>query len=479
MDTENVRSRIQTFHNSILGRNLDSKTLNYIVNRIQLKQLTVDDYEHGLLRGEDYVNFITKRFRESYMDLIGFDISEEDFKRFCDAFVGQIVSESAIFKYVVSLPQFDEKYISVINNLFMLTKKEACGIAVLNFYLSLFKSNPTYNVDMLADDIKRDLHIVDATTQKEAVSGYAPTAVPAISDQDANYIRFAKTFENEIGGLPVDLGMWLKERLCKKDEASKMKMKKDTMHAFEQVYKRPMFVEEYFKYAVDNHVADFQHVHSMHNGNFNRMRELYEAYTMKHMSEHEYVKNYLYEVDNAAFFDNIVDEIVSSESYAECMKAAVAQKYKQLYDEELDSNDIVYIFGIVKERKLSHVDGALSQLLVEIKKATDEIISHIFKQFSAVLERHPDVYEIDTYVAYYRERQPEALSTIDIQLEGILMHSLEFHDIMKKRIKSQYVSIKKRDILPSIVFSTLNKLLEMIDACTMDNIDDRISALLH
>jgi len=483
MDTDNLRSRLQNLHIGILGRQLDNKTLNFWINAIQGKSKTVEDYESTLLRGEEYKGYILKRFRETYMDLIGFDITEEECAKFYAKFGGSLVSEHDIFSHVTSLAQFDEKYVAIINNQHLLSKKEPCNIDTLNFYMSQFKANPMYTVDALEKDIVDGRHLVSLSCKHHG--GVAE----GNGDATSKYVAFAKEFEKVVGTIPDNVRSWYEATTsqCKTlgnlGGAGVVKVgdyDNKILHAFEIAFKRPMYVQEYFKYVPGRvPVEEYPSLANAHSINYNKLREIYTAYTDIDMDEYTYVKTYLYEVDISGFYDTIIDRIVESDEYAECIKDVLVDKYKSMYDEDLDSNDVAYIFNIVKKQKLGHSDDKLTGVLASVKKETDIIISHIFKQFTDVLERQPDVFEIDQYVAYYRERlASSSLEIIDVQLETILMHSLEFHDIIKKKIKNIYVSTKKREIVPSIVFGLLNKILSVIDECKMSNIDELITSVL-
>ncbi len=145
-----------------------------------------------------------------------------------------------------------------------------------------------------------------------------------------------------------------------------------------------------------------------------------------------------------------------------------------MFDQQLDENDIAYVFNIVKAQKLDLVSESIIEILTTVKLETDEFISHIFKQFKRVLDRQPDMYELEEYVAYYRKANAtQTLDGIDGTLERILMNTLEFHDVIKKQIK-----VVKKDILPSIMYDVLNKLIKQIDTFSMETMDKVIVGLV-
>jgi hypothetical protein len=200
---------------------------------------------------------------------------------------------------------------------------------------------------------------------------------------------------------------------------------------------------------------------------------------MDTLGEYAYVKNYICRIDNPRFFVDIVDEIVESQEYKTCMESVIASKYKALYDEELDKPDVVYIFSKVQVKKLSRVDDELTHVINSVKSETDKIMSNIFKIFLIVYERQPDIYEIDRFVAFYREKLPMELVEINKELERILMDNLEFHDIIKKKVRSYYTQTKSTDILPSIMFQILQSVTARIPTLTMATLDDFVQKAIQ
>jgi hypothetical protein len=251
---------------------------------------------------------------------------------------------------------------------------------------------------------------------------------------------------------------------------------KDFVDRFEEVFQRPIFIQEYFKYTKDvgaNSVA-LDQLFTVHHANYNRLREIFETFTSKTISEYFFVNKFLVLVDDPMFFENIVNEIVNLVDYKNNMQRILAEKYKNMYDIDLEEQDIIYIFDIVKKQKLDIVNEKIAIILSELKEETDNIVSNIFKEFTKVLDRPPDVYDIDQYTQYYRVRLESGYANLNKKLEQILMHTLEFHDILKKKIKQLYVEKHGGEIRPSLLFDCLNRVLTRSDAFDMDTIDTLI-----
>lgn len=472
MDLDLLKSKLQELHVAILGRQLDNKSLTYWANAVNSSNKSVKDFEQTLLNGDEYKKYICKKFRSMYLDMIGFDIANDEYDDFCNAFKGVIVSDSDIFNYITDLPQFDEKYIALIKDMYSYVFKEPCSIATLNFYLGMFKNDPLYNVDTLTEDLNVKKH----QTSLGEVNEHHEDKV----HQPCMYAKFGKDIEAILGVLPTNTLDWFTSLKAASNMTTPI-LNTQCIQDFEDVFKRPMFVQEYFKYIVQSpstskEMDDFQALYNSHVSSYNKMRELAESYTWTDLAEYDYIKRYLYDVDHPQFFENIIDEVIQSDDYHACMRKCIENKYKELYDEDLEKSDIEYIFEKVKALKLNRYDDKLSIIITNVKKETDDIISNIFQTYFDVLERQPDVYEIEEHVAFYRSNLILPMEEINAKLEKQLMVSLEYHDIIKKKIKDLYKEKHGNDALPSIIYSVLQKSVPKLPSYTIKTVDNLIKS---
>ena len=155
------------------------------------------------------------------------------------------------------------------------------------------------------------------------------------------------------------------------------------------------------------------------------------------------------------------------------------EKYQTLYDQQLYGADIDYIFNIVKEKKLDIVTDELDLVLERLKEETDEIMSYIFKVYMDVLERPPEIAEIEKYTTYFRERKDQqTLISITANIEKTLIKTLEFHDIIKKHIKIIYSQNKGKEITHGVMYEILNNVIHNIDDVTMSTLSETIALLI-
>jgi hypothetical protein len=146
-----------------------------------------------------------------------------------------------------------------------------------------------------------------------------------------------------------------------------------------------------------------------------------------------------------------------------------------MYDQPLNVNDIEYVFEIIKNKKLPIVSEDIEIILQQFKQETDEIVSQLFKLFMEILTRPPDMSEIEYYVSFYRDRKDiETISTTNMSVEKTLISTLEFHDIIKIHIKKCFKEKFQKEILQSVMYEVLNKILKIIPEISMKNLDDMI-----
>lgn len=465
---EETKTQIQNLYMSIYGKQLESKTVIYWANCIANNMKTLDDVKAIFLKSDDYLARLNSIFTDAWHYYIGAgtDANESDAAFFVNSNKGKVATEETAFQYIANTEQFTKKYTGMISNLYMNYKNNVCDYRVLEFYLTKFKSDKAYSIDNLTNDIKSDVHLIVTKGVEEQEKR---------KRQEDEYIRFGRHFEEVTGRSPsieTDLPKQVEEKT----------LNTTAIDTFEQIFERPISVQEYFKYVHDQPELteeDFQYLYEEHSSNFNHLREIYQAYTGNTIDEYKtYIKKYLYDIDHPDFFDNIVKTIIESREYEVSMKKELANTYKKMYDEKLEEQDIDFLFNIVKKQQCGINDDGLVNIITVFKNESDDIIQHIFQQYVNVLEREPDMYEIEQYVAYYRAELNDNQNTFDAInaiLEQKLMQSLEFHDIIKKRIRTIHKDVRAKEVLPSVMFDNLNRVIAQINSIRLSDVDKIIT----
>lgn len=462
------KSTIQQYYFSIMGTNIDSKTLSYWYNVINSGQKQLSDLANELAASADYKTRLQNMFKEMYLDTVCLEYSDDLFQHFITKNGYRIYEEKDIRTYIIQLPQFIDKCSNAISSTYEMHTNNKCTAQTINRYLEKFIEDTTYTMEHMITDVLSSSNGSDGSEQggasdlsstannNEASSGGSNT----MSDKSL----LEQYFINKVGFTPtadyLD-GLFSYQHL-----------KLEPLKKFEKTFERPMFVHEYFKYIVKDNIDDFEAVKATYQTNLETMKNVFEEYTMSELDEYTFVSKYLSDIEIDGFLDSFIKEILNSSAYEVNMKNVINSLYKDLFDETLDVQDIEYAFLIAKNKALSVKSPLLQVELSSLKDATDEMISHIFKQFIDVLNRNPDINEIREYVDVYRENaHQQTLEMLDVQVQRRLINSLEFHDIVKNRIKTLFSINKNRDIMPSEMYNILNKVIGNIQNLTVDNLD--------
>jgi len=185
------------------------------------------------------------------------------------------------------------------------------------------------------------------------------------------------------------------------------------------------------------------------------------------LSEYEYVKKYLFKVDTVDFIKNFIKNIVHDERYISKMKANINKLYQTLYDEILENTDVDYIFDKLQKNFVNLDDEKIDEYLMEFKKEADEIVNRIFKLYMEIYERSPERNELIEKSLYYRRKYVNlSFDQIDKIIEKELMLCLEFHDIIKNKIRKF-----KPNITTSDTYKCLSNVIEKLNDLDLISLD--------
>lgn len=486
-----MKNKIQSLHNELVGKSLDTSTLAFWATSIMKGSQSIDDFIEFVINTDDYKKNADSQFKYNYFMYVDYDLSETTLANFQDYAIKKIketqtsMNESDIHAYISQLDTFIEKYTYIVKTVYNLKYSSECPGEICKKYVDKFATNPLYNIDLLENEIDNSEYKTTDTADTSKVE--------TVAGQVDKSHDFRLAYVNATNEMPSDNDMIVMQNMSANIDklveifvASKKVVvepipQKTTyddieLERFQAAFQRPMYVQEYYKYVVNNEndmIEDYGDLKEMHDANFNHMRQLVQLYTNVAMEELDFIKKYLDKIDNPRFFDDFVDTIISSIEYEINQKTSINARYKRMFDEDLESHDTNFIFNKVKLAKLSLVDDAIEQMLTAFKSDTDDIITHVFEKYISVLERQPDIFEITKWVEVYRHSDIGFDQQDDV-VESVLMKSLEFHDILKKRIRALYSEKKGSAILPSILYNTLDVVLPNLDNIKMGGLNDMI-----
>ena len=458
-----ITRKVQELYFSLYNKYLDPTAFNYIVSMIVNKSTTLEEYKNLMLKSTEYKTFLNKKFTDVYVDIIDYDKTKanDSFEDFYSKVLseGTVVTLEDIKSFIKQSNDFYNKYQKLIKSLYELNNVPMDSR--IDAFIEKFKNIENYDIDQLSRDI------IDTSEIQKA------TIAPQLGNMVINHFGYIPSFD--------ELEVLLKSTTEANKESDNTSvvyedepLTSESIDAFEAVFKRPMFVQEYKKY---NNEEDWDMVYKTHIDRLNKFRDIFNKFVGIIPTEYKFVKTYLFTSDEPNFFDSLVDKLISCSDYELIMKKILRDKFMSMFDIEPTKDDIAYMFDIVKTTKIGIMDDDLIKIIHQVKKETDDISSNIFKVFVKVLDRHPDVFELETFINYYR-KNPSSLKDNNVYLESTLMQSLEFHDIIKQHIKIVYDEKHGRSILPSTLFDVLNKVIKKLQNMTMDDLDAQINTII-
>lgn len=451
--TTQIKEQLQQMHKALMGRALDGKALRFWTNAIVSGEKAQHEFLTFLLANEDCKQRTAHRVKDAVLDRVG-ALDEAEETHVCERFYEQLLAgqvgytKEDVTNWVLASPEFERKYGDMVRHIYGIeyadTVSADCTQEVVDFYVSKFRSSLEYDVDALHADIKAQAH------KPPAPAPPPPSAEPIVKQQT----------ETETQAMPPQAASVA---------AAQLALRQDVLQLFEDTMKRPMYVHEYMKYhTLDADPTTMTQLCKTQRDTFLRLSEIYKQYLNQVLDEYTFVKSHLDMSDAPdAMVQAFKDQIIHSDTYETQMKMVIKRRYSEVYDEQLDEDDLTYVFkNKVQAMGITLFDESLSTILVGFKAETDEIIDHMYTCFMTTVGRQPDIYECVQWFKHYRGGLDKGYAQLDLELERELMMSLEYHDILKTKVKQVYQQQKGEEILPSQLFQILSRCISTISQCS-------------
>ena len=451
-----MEASLTELYSKLLDKSIDSKTLGYWTTAIKKGNVTLHDFKTSIMRSDEYTSRVASLFKQQYFEMVGFEGVMDEL----DAYEAQRnkdepVTFESIGKYIKDTDAYARKIHSMIQATYASVAQGAVAPAdVVNEYASRFRKDNKYELDDLVRDLQATMHMMNCKN------------VDTCNDHVDNTHVNNPYFDEQLPHSPIVI-------------TRQPVLDVSRLHEFEDVFGRPMFVKEYFKYVVDSThdvFADLGGLKTKYESVYNSARTLHKNYTGGDLVEWRFVDKYLDNIDDASFLDDFVNDIVASESYRAAMSEMINVWNNKLYDTTLDDNDIRHLFERVRARKVHLFDDALMEAVKSFNAETETYIENLMAIFDQVLGREPELQEIGAFVERYR------VEAVGVGIDGVnrlvankLIQSLEFHDVVKNMIKTQATG----SITNSKLYEVLNQVIKRIgDNTTLDEIKTAIRALV-
>ncbi len=417
-----LASSIQQLFERHAGKTVDHRTLSYWVSRIAGGELSLDDLQQKIFEGPEYKARIEGVYRQIFAE-------QAPFLPYTDGFFADFWTKVASSN-PVEYPAF----------VFHVRALKEVAEHILS-------SNALAKLDRYTTDIDFDLAACLAQSceltpleNEILVQNVKPT-----NEQESANNNFASTCHQTQNNMDYD---------------------RAKLTELERVFERPLYVPEYFKYSTstqDNLLIMKAYQESM----MNKLADVYVSYKQATLSEWEFVNTYLFEIDEPGFLDNFIRDVVDSSAYKTNMIKACQDWYYKLYGTGLSEYDANIVFHQARQCSYSLVDSRISEALTAFKEETDAFELEVHATYGKILERPPDATECIAEVRTFRSaKETQSLQTSVHDLEIRLMNTLEFHDVIKQRIKEEYKEVYGGTISPSKLFSVLTSVVSRLPSLT-------------
>lgn len=448
-----IKEKLSNIHYDLLGIIINQRTFTYWSNLISTGVSNIDDFVNNIIVSEEYINHILNIFKEEFNAVLGSNYHEivvidivNNFKKKAHNIVFDekrpIDVNQDIKKYISNLDCFSDKYKTFIKNEYVNKNGNITSEIeeIVDFYFDIFKEDASFDTTKLIEQIfdKKHLQLYNV----ESVSdGMEKHSFEEYHTKESTELKESNVMNHY---LEID---------------------KDSISSFYKIYKRQIFIEEYFHYVV-NKKDNFKNAYEDYVKYFNIIKKIYLEYKNKEVTEYDYTISFIHHKEQnileTEFSNNVIDGIIAMDEYPKEMKSIIKIKYKFLYVEEIEDIDIEYYYHRIKTRKLSLNDENIEQVIVEYKKETDGFIHNIFEIYSKMLGRTPDINEINENLYLFRYSKSDE-DYILAGIENTMIESLEFNEILKKQIQINYLTTYNKEILPSYLYNILKNIRSKID----------------
>lgn len=475
----------------------DRKLINYWTNAINKGDKTISDFMVYLSKNNDYLNHVKLMFTDMYYDHFA-SAGEEDvpesnalFESMLSINRDNLLNDQDIWYFITGLSAFGAVYTDIIIKLFKSINDREPIVQEIEDYIRKFRTDRTYNMDLLRQEISRAKEDADgAWDDSDSDNNFA---VP--SNMSMNMNRNMNMNDNDIyndtsgpsasasaSGNGSGNGNGSRPRLIPMDTSTAVDF--EIIQKYEEIFGRNMNVREYVLYindmrqkrresgtALSDYIEDIYRSQGAH---FGVAKDTMHMFLEKYLTEEAFIAQCLPRVHADTNYLTILrKEIIGSQEYKDKMIGKLQDIYSGMYGEEMAVADADFFFERIRANELALTSDTLTERVAEFKVETDELLQSIFDVFFDVVDREPDATEQQGYMAIVRRMSDTSKSSIDERIGVELKESLEFHDILKRKIAKAYAKHNRDTLYPSKLFTILQKILPSRLLSTIDGVIER------
>jgi hypothetical protein len=429
---------IRTFYKTHTGRRIDTKTLAYWTGVIDKNvEKGIEDFRQFVKTSPDYTNYLLSNFRMHFLERIGRDADQTDIQNAIEVGDKRLMNEHEVLTYVCSLPFYASRCKDIIKSTLM-SKNIMISDELFDKFANKMIADPSYEIDQVLQELLNPVQ----SASNAIDSNVAVDIVKSTEDeQDKSFLAF-----------PTTVPTWV--------------------YDFEKQFNRPITITEFIKYhptTVSNKSTDWvKGLYDVHVSAFKQISELYNLYLSTPLSEHDFIERFIDRLTTNDLKNIELERILNSNEYTTSLCNALQTTYQTLYDKNMDSLALTYSFQKAKTEKMGLKDERLHSFIVQLKKEEESFCDRIHSKFLDVYQRDPDNEEVQQWIPVYRNND---CNVADDLLVKELISGLEFHDVLKRKIRRRHIELHENEIPTGTLYKVL--------CCCLDNIPKTPSSFVN
>ena len=411
-------------YRTFTGKRIDANSLSYWTGAVSSGKKTAAAFDEFVAASDDYKSYVKQLLRTACLERIGAEPGPEVVEGFFAAHSSTPADAREVDAYVGRLPAFTAKYaalIEVVHSSMRETDRVPLTPDVIASCLDKFRADAAYGSEGLLADLQAPSSAAAPPHDSAPAGGSGSAAAPARSE----YPKWADAFEAAFG--------------------------------------RPVFLQEYIKYdtILRSHV-DAVKLLAAYRENYEdvygKASTIFRDYTGAPVPEYTFVKAYLDRLDDPAFLSDLKAHVLGSDEYRRQMHGVLTRAYTSRYDQALDPSSATHVFNKALLAGMALDDARIRDLITGFKEETDGFVDRIYKIHLELYQRDPDAAEVSAFLDWYREDAAAPLRT-DARVTRALMEALEFHDVLKRKIRAAHVRLHGSDVGAGALYRALEACL--------------------
>ncbi len=477
---------LQTLYRRFTNRKIDAKTLRFWESALRDGGSGMADFEQFVSGSADYANHIAQLFKTKHIELLGGDPDVVASDAFMRAHGGRLLEEADVHRYIASGPECQEKYRTLIRTMGDVASERSASLRGLTEVeveelVAKFVQDPGYGVTDLEADIERLCLPASAPAagQGEAavVAAPAPRWSESVVQEAPDCADVLAELQNQWAGAGAGAEALLIKliRRCRASPspgpASSQPHQEEVpawVDEWEREAGRPMYVHEYLKQSLlpssgSGGGVDVRAAVQHHRRVYEHARKIQEKYADRQLDEYAFVRDHIRDMDAPEFLQRMLEDILRSDQYRDLMTQAIVDTHRRMYDAPPDADSTAYMFARALAEQMALHDERLRELVVSFRTECDAQAARVHELYLKVYGREPDAEEVTQALPAYRG--DPAHERVDARVVQQLMSGLEFHDVLKKKIKFHFWETHGSEIGASALYKVLNVCIASLPRC--------------